>query len=448
MSGVGLARTVARHRGAAWQSGMSEPPLPVPTTASPVPANERVVTFDVVRGLAVLGILVMNVIEFGMPHLAYVNPKQWGGADGADLWTWFVQVALFDGKMRALFSMLFGAGLVLIAERMERAGRGGESADLLLRRCLWLAAFGVVHRFGLQWTGDILWMYGLLGLIAIAFRRWRPVPLLIAGVLCLCALVPQALLQHQRVVKLRDQAAQAVALEAAQQEVPKELSDARKNWEDRGKPPAADAHKSEIDAMRSGYTTVFGYRWNYHHVFQSDYLYYYFGWDVLGMMFLGMGLSRLGFFAGTMARGVYLASIGIALAGVAASFGWAWAVAAEGFSTNSIELKLWFDMLYPFVRGIVGLGWAAALILLHRAGVLGWLTATLARVGRWRSPTTSCRRSAARCSSSATASAGMAISRARRRCSCGPASRRSRSCSAGRGSRCSASARSNGRGGR
>jgi uncharacterized protein len=117
-------------------------------------------------------------------------------------------------------------------------------------------------------------------------------------------------------------------------------------------------------------------------MFQSNFLYSYFVWDVLGMMFLGMGLCRLGFFAGTMLRGWYVASIAFAAAGVAASSVWAWAVADAGFSANSIELRLWHDMLYPFVRGVVGLGWASALILLHRAGALRWLTATLARVGR------------------------------------------------------------------
>jgi uncharacterized protein len=134
--------------------------------------------------------------------------------------------------------------------------------------------------------------------------------------------------------------------------------------------------------MRGGYTTVFRHRWDTHHMFQSVYLYYYYVWDVLGMMFLGMALCRLGFFAGTMTRGWYVASIGFAVAGAAASFVWAWAVAAAGFSANSIDLKLWYDLLYPFVRGIVGLGWASALILLHRGRALRWLTASLAHVGR------------------------------------------------------------------
>src|SRR5687768_6494638 len=106
-------------------------PAVAPSIAAGPPGGERIVALDAVRGLAVLGILVMNVVEFGLPLRAYDNPAVAGGSAGADRWTWLVQIALFDGKMRALFSMLFGAGLLLLAERIERAGRGGEATDLL-----------------------------------------------------------------------------------------------------------------------------------------------------------------------------------------------------------------------------------------------------------------------------------------------------------------------------
>src|SRR5262245_65988743 len=91
--------------------------------AAPLAPADRIVAVDVVRGLAVLGILVMNIVEFGLPLGAYVNPAVAGGDTGADLWTWLVQQAMFDGRMRALFSMLFGAGLTLLDDRMVRSGR-------------------------------------------------------------------------------------------------------------------------------------------------------------------------------------------------------------------------------------------------------------------------------------------------------------------------------------
>src|SRR5262245_55931181 len=93
-------------------------PASAPPVATPLPPTDRIVAIDVVRGLAVLGILAMNVVEFGLPLRAYVDPSVAGGDTGADRWTWLLQQALFDGRMRALFSMLFGAGLVLLDQRM------------------------------------------------------------------------------------------------------------------------------------------------------------------------------------------------------------------------------------------------------------------------------------------------------------------------------------------
>ncbi len=377
---------------------MSEPaaavppvePVPVPAAAAaatPVPANERITTLDLVRGLAVLGILVMNVVEFALPMSAYENPIHAGGSTGIDRWVWYVQMALFDGKMRALFSMLFGAGLVLITERMERAGRGADSADLLMRRCLWLALFGVLHRFGLQWTGDILYTYGLLALIAIGFRQWRPRSLLVEGLLCLGAFTPIGLWHHHQVAQQRAQAEQAAALETAGQPVPQALKDAKARWDRRLVAPKADANTAEIAAIRGGYASVFAYRWDHHHSFQSGFLYYYFVWDVLGMVFTGMALCRWGFFAGRLRPRVYVVMIAVGAIAAGGELWHAWLVARGGFSSADIDLRLWHDALHPFARGFVGLAWASALILVHRAvagrgGVVAFALARLAAVGR------------------------------------------------------------------
>ncbi len=350
--------------------------------SAPVPPEQRLATLDLVRGLAVLGILVMNVVEFGLPMAAYENPLQAGGSTGADRWTWYVQMALFDGKMRALFSMLFGAGLWLIGERLAQADRGAEAADLLLRRCLWLALFGIVHRFALQWTGDILYAYGLLGLIAIPFRRARPGLLLGLGLVFLLAFTPIGLWRHHQAATLRADAQAAVALAAAGETVPKELADARTRWERRSSPPKDDAHAAEIAAMRGGYREVFAYRWDHHHAFQSSFLYYYFVWDVLGMVFVGMALGRWGFFAGRLPTRVYGATIAAGAGGALVTFVWARQFAADGFLPTDLGLKTWHDALHPFVRGIVGLGHAAVLILVHRAGLLRRVTHALGQVGR------------------------------------------------------------------
>ena len=358
-------------------AALSEPPV-----AAPLAPADRIVAVDVVRGLAVLGILVMNVVEFGLPLHAYTDPSVAGGDTGTDLWTWLLQQALFDGRMRALFSMLFGAGLVLIDERMVRSGRGAGAADLLLRRCLWLVPFGIAHRFVLQWTGDILYQYGLLGALAVACRRLRPRTQILAGLLLLAAFVPIEAWHHHQLAEQRDQAARATQLAAAGEAVPPDLQRARTRWEQRGQSPRAEDNEPEIAAVRGSYPTVFAYRWNYHHTFQSVYVYEYFVWDVLGMMLIGMGLCRLGFFSGTMRTRSYVLAIVAGAVAAAISFALSWQQAAVRFTSTALWLNTVAHASYAFLRLCGGLGWAALLILCVRRGALRIVTAPLADVGR------------------------------------------------------------------
>src|SRR5262245_479859 len=353
-----------------------------PAAATPLAPADRIVAIDVVRGLAVLGILAMNVVEFGLPLRAYTDPSVAGGVTGADLWTWLVQSALFDGRMRALFSMLFGAGLVLLDERMVRSGRGAGAADLLLRRCLWLVPFGIAHRFALQWTGDILYQYGLLGVLAVACRPLRPRTQILAGLLLLAAFVPIENYHYHLLAEQRDQAARAVQLAEAGETVPQELQQARTRWERRSQPPRAQDNDAEIKAMRGGYPTVFAYRWNYNHTFQSEYLYSYFVFDVLGMMLIGMGLCRLGFFAGTMRTRSYVLALAGGAVATAISFWLAWHEAGLRFTSTAPAFNAVAHASYPFLRLCGGLGWAALLLLCVRSGALRVVTAPLADVGR------------------------------------------------------------------
>lgn len=123
-------------------------------------ARERVVAIDVLRGLALLGILVMNIQAFAMPLAAYFNPLVYGAFDGADRAAWFATRLVFDVKFLSIFSTLFGASLVL-------AGAGERAT----RRLVWLVVFGLVHGY-LLYVGDILFTYGVVGLVVVRARSW------------------------------------------------------------------------------------------------------------------------------------------------------------------------------------------------------------------------------------------------------------------------------------
>ena len=131
----------------------------------------RHITLDAMRGFAVMGILAMNIVAFAMPEWAYVTPLAYGGETLADRIAWFVSVIFIDGKMRGLFSLLFGASMMLI---IERADAKGESAKKVhYTRMFWLALFGLAHFFFL-WFGDILFLYAAVGSVAFLFRNWEP----------------------------------------------------------------------------------------------------------------------------------------------------------------------------------------------------------------------------------------------------------------------------------
>jgi uncharacterized protein len=140
----------------------------VTATTEPPP---RIATLDILRGVAVMGILAMNAVGFAMPAAAYSNPAAYGGSEGLDLFAWTFGFIFVDGKMRGLFSLLFGASLLLITDAAE--AKGENPALVHYSRMLWLGLFGAIHYY-LIWWGDILLHYALVGLAAYWFRHLEP----------------------------------------------------------------------------------------------------------------------------------------------------------------------------------------------------------------------------------------------------------------------------------
>lgn len=150
---------------------MTQTPVDVSTGPSPVQISARIGSLDLLRGVAVLGILVMNIQAFSMPDPAYFNPTVYGDLTGVNLAVWWVSHVLTEMKFMSIFSMLFGAGVVLLCQRLEQSNL--PSRGVYYRRTLWLLVFGVLHAY-LFWAGDILVWYALSGLIAYLFWRVRP----------------------------------------------------------------------------------------------------------------------------------------------------------------------------------------------------------------------------------------------------------------------------------
>lgn len=141
--------------------------------ATPVATGERLAALDLIRGIAVLGILLANITAFAHPDLAYWWPGALpGGGNAADGWVWLAQFVAIDGKLRGLFTLLFGAGLLLF-DRNQRERHGASEAQatmLQARRLAWLALFGLLH-FAFLFEGDILFSYAVGGLAALFALR-------------------------------------------------------------------------------------------------------------------------------------------------------------------------------------------------------------------------------------------------------------------------------------
>ncbi|WP_374471580.1 DUF418 domain-containing protein [Phenylobacterium sp.] len=329
----------------------------------------RHLSIDAVRGFAVLGILLMNIVAMGLPSFAYILPTFAGGAEGADLWTWAANNVLVDGKMRALFTFLFGASAVLIAERAA-AGRGLSPAQTHYRRMLWLAVFGLLHAV-LFWYGDILVTYAVAGLVIFPFRKLSPRIQIAIGAAVLLALLGKNLWQAAELEGLRSAALAPGAspeLVAAWREASSFVA------------PPPGAASAELAGFGGGFLDTVQARLGLLRMFYT----YFLPWDAvpeaIGQMFIGMALFRTGFFTLRWSRRAYAAAIAFGYLVCVPLNAWlAWGMWRSGFDPLVLhELQVWQQVTRPFIA----LAHAAVLLLVVQAGWARWLVERLAAAGR------------------------------------------------------------------
>lgn len=353
------------------------------TAAPAAPSARRIEALDFVRGVALCGILLMNIVDFGLPD-AYTNPQNSGGATGINLVTWIITEIGFEGTQRALFSMLFGASVILFTSRLEAQGRP-DAADIYMRRNLWLIGFGMINAFLLLWHGDILYSYGIVALFVFAFRRLAAKWLLTIGMAALLAGAAWNYHEAQGTLAVYapyPAAASAAAAARAVEEDPTEAQEtAISDWEtERAEyisSPEAIAQK--IRNYTSGYGHAFRYMAEVNIIYQTYGLYRYF-FDVFGMMLIGMALFRLGVLTLERRRRVYVAMLlGGYAVGLAAN---AWEtkhIMDSGFSAIAFaEVSVTYDL----GRLAMTVGHLGALLLFVRIGILGFVRRAFAALGR------------------------------------------------------------------
>jgi len=349
--------------------------------AMPVARGERINSVDVLRGVALLGILLLNILEFGLPLGAELNPTIAGGTTKADLAAWLVNHLLFEGKMRAIFSMLFGAGAVLLTSRAEQRGGGLAVADIYYRRTLWLMLFGLAHAYFL-WEGDILFTYGLFGLVLFPLRHLRPWILIGAGLVMMLPLTPGCLNEAAEMRSLRMKADEADARASAGLTLTESQQKDRFAWREKlnGLHQLPEEIQAEYRDHRGGYWPMFLRRLRVVPATESTDLYRFGVFDALGMMLLGMGLLKLGLFSATLPGRTYWGLLAFGYgAGGALNAVSGYLYYRSGFDPVYL---MYYYATYQFGRLFVALGHVAVVMLIVRAGILRRLTRALAAVGQ------------------------------------------------------------------
>lgn len=155
------------------------------SSGAPVEQAERIVILDGLRGIAILGILLMNIPGFGLPYVTVWDLSVINELSGPNLKAWIIIEGVLEGSMRGLFSMLFGAGMILFISRLEKKNAGIMPAEIYFRRQIWLLVFGLINTYILLWFWDILFMYAVCGMLLFVFRRMPAKGLFIAAGICL-----------------------------------------------------------------------------------------------------------------------------------------------------------------------------------------------------------------------------------------------------------------------
>ncbi len=399
--------------------------------AEPVAPAERVGTVDVIRGFALLGILLMNIVSFGWPAAAYDDPTvaydpsvldpalariadptgfpRIAAVSGwLDLTEWSIAKVFFAGKMMTTFSMLFGAGLVLMTDRAD--ARGKSLRGVYYRRSLWLMVIGALHGY-FVWGGDILYMYGGCALLLYLFRRWSAPALLTAGVVAMAVIVPLAGLVAVGVGTWQALDRDAEAMEALGQPAGPIVGGIREFFEQRREEAKAEATKKQAEAKAAGdekkadeaddsdkpsavrvaeeINTYRGGWWGIvkdraETLFVEQTLGLVLGGFLFigGRMLIGMALMKWGIFAGTQPYRIYmimaLIGYGLGLPMAAAGAGLSILMRSEGM-LDWVAGPFLFEY---FAVPLVALGHIATLVMICKAGWFLGATRRLAAVGR------------------------------------------------------------------
>lgn len=357
--------------------------MPSQSLTDTIPTSDanRIESLDVFRGFALLGILLLNIIGFGLLSPSYSSPGfDLVGAGAANVFTWATVELFAEGAMRCLFSILFGAGVMLFT-----TGDNAKSGWVHYKRTFWLLIFGLFNAYILLWNGDILVTYALAGALLYLLRnRSAKTMFIIAAVLiALMSLLhfltafglKESFDAHQRVIQM-EAAGESEAISPR-------LRGGADGWSDF----IADTELSNEDAVTeiatrtTSYASVFSWNAKKNSEVYLFVVPVFLLWDALAMMLLGMALYK---------TGVLQAARSVAFYKKLMLFGFCAGLLINGYEVNrayssGFDIFATFAQMQPtyhFGRLGMALGYIGLLGWIVKCGYLQSLTSRLAAVGR------------------------------------------------------------------
>ena len=326
-------------------------------SVGPTSSSERILSLDVLRGVAVFGILVVNIQVFSMIFATLSNPEAFGDLTGLNYGVALFTFVFANQKFMTIFSILFGAGVLLMIRNIE--ARGEKAAGRHYRRMLWLILIGFMHAY-LLWYGDILVSYGFCGLLIYLFRKMSARKLLIIGLIAIsiCSVI-------------------MIVAELSFPSWPKEMVEsARQSWQ-----PGEDIIAEEIATYRGSWKEQMLHRIPAAMGLQTFIFLAMVLWRAGGLMLVGMALFKWGILTAEAYKKVYrnFLIIGLCAGLTLVSLWWItndqhdWAFEYAMFRGN--HFNYWGSLL-------LALAYIGGVMLLCQAKGLFAIKRPLAAVGR------------------------------------------------------------------
>lgn len=355
----------------------------------PVLQKERLFILDAIRGVALCGILILNIYYFARPEAAAFNLKVYDETSswGNIAW-WYLTNFLVEGSFRALFSMLFGAGAILLIARLEQKS-GIGAADIYYKRLIWLLIFGLINAYVFIWPGDILYSYAICGLFLFPLRKSSPRLLIILAVFFVAVTMFKSWNREHDRLTMREKGLAAKALEDKKEKLTEDQKENLDAWNGFLKKRKVETLREEGDkeiekVQKGSYGIVWTHFQPINREIETTLLYDVLFFDVLIFALLGMAFYKTGILTGTKPVWVYGIFV---IVGYSAGLGWGFITGNEWLASDFnfftfLDNRTFPIDLYQIHRLLVALGHIGLLVLLSKSNLANSLLKLFANVGQ------------------------------------------------------------------